>query len=114
MVPFGNLGVSSWCGVFFLTFFIISSICPGGGLLYLLHDDFLVAVVGQVECSSLFFALKADNANYLADVTLDGEELIHEAKLKALLLRLKFVVVTQALKKDVTLGGPVLGNLLLN
>jgi hypothetical protein len=114
-VPFRNLGLLLFLRhSFLLTFLFIASFYLDDDFLRLLDDDFLVAVVSQVEGGNLLFVLEADDSDDFTDATLNGEELVHEAQLQALLLGLEFVGVAEALKKDETLTSSVLGNLLLN
>jgi len=45
---------------------------------------------------------------------INGEELVHESKLEALLVRLKLVRVAEALKQDEALAGAAFSDLLLH
>ena len=82
-------------------------------LLYLLDLllNFLLDA-GRLESGRHFLVLQTNDADDLANIALNGKELVHVAKLQALLLG-ELARVAEALEEDESLIGARLGNLLL-
>ena len=110
---FGFLILLFWCFLllflFFFSFALLRRLDFG-----FLDDNLLLHVGRDSKCCILFFTLETDDAHNLTNSLLNGEELVHESELQALLVGLKLVGVAEAFEEDEALAGAALSNLLLN